>query len=112
MSDLLGFNVSKVNKILSRLRLSSRSQTTFFFCVGVGKRVWYNDNRNPVQTFPSSQRGVLHSRNVVDDFRNLFGNVQKFGNNIEIWKLEAKFDWFFGARNPLCDRDLQELVIL
>ena len=34
--------------------------------------------------------GVLHSRNVVDDFRNLLGNVQKFGNklNIEIWKLE------------------------
>ena len=34
--------------------------------------------------------GVLHSRNVVDDFRNLLRNVQKFGNklNIEIWKLE------------------------
>ena len=34
--------------------------------------------------------GVLHSRNVIDDFRNLFGNLKKFGNNIEIWKLEIR----------------------
>ena len=43
--------------------------------------------------------GVLHSRNVVDDFRNLLGK------DIEIWKLEllntfkTKFDWFYGARD-------------
>ena len=36
------------------------------------------------------ERGVLHSRNVVDDFRTLFGNVQKFGNNIEKLKLEIR----------------------
>jgi len=35
-------------------------------------------------------RGVLHSRNVVDDFTNLFENVQKFEINIEIWKLEIR----------------------
>jgi len=41
-----------------------------------------------LQTIPrdseqrSYTRGVLHSRNFVDDFRNLFGNAQKFGNNI------------------------------
>ena len=36
--------------------------------------------------------GCLHtdSRNVVNDFRNLFGNVQKFEINIEIWKLEIR----------------------
>ena len=60
----------------------------------------------------NAYRGVLHSRNVVDDFRNLFGNVQKF-RNLEIRNtFKAKFDWFCGARNSLYDRDLQELVIL
>ena len=53
-------------------------------------------------------RGVLHSRNVVDGFRNLFGNVQKFieiCRNLEIrTTFKAKFDWFCGARNPLCER--------
>ena len=56
-------------------------------------------------------RGVLHSRNVVDDFRNLFGNVQKFGNNIEIWKLEIrskpKFDWF-AAPAILCAIEIRK----
>ena len=64
----------------------------------------------------TENRGGLHSKKVVDDFRNLFGNVQKFGNNIEIWKLEIRSKQnLIGFAAPaifLYDGDFQELVIL
>jgi len=42
--------------IHSVLSLVSRSQTaTFLLCGGGKSRVWYNDNRNPVQAFTSFQ---------------------------------------------------------
>ena len=52
-------------------------------------------------------RGVLHSKNVMDAYRNLFGNVQKFENNIEIWKLKM----ILWRPQSLYNSVLQELVI-
>jgi len=45
---------------MSYLLQVSRSQTaTFLLCGGGKSRVWYNDNRNPVQAFISFQWALI-----------------------------------------------------